>query len=335
MRNAIKKGELWLRNNRKETDGVCYWGSDSSEPQGDLGQRMECIFTSYYAVKGFLNPDDYEEDNNVDPIIISKTVTFFNQQADFFINEYASKIDTLTFGDFAKISSTICRIARGLFYLGDKLSQNRRDGLKKLLESCSKNPFMTSSIRVSDDLAKQYTATYNNNTPFDMAIALIILETNIITISKILDEYLNQQDSDGFWYLNFSSAYDIKTWSTAEALLVLEKAFEKYNDIALENEKDRIEEEKTQTLLQIKTLKEKNNSLKLNASFAIIVSSVLSIVGIVAILRWMNETPKENRNGTWDNFLELIVIPLIVNCLSNIWVFFKNIIELKILNKNN
>ncbi|MBQ4443497.1 MAG: terpene cyclase/mutase family protein [Alphaproteobacteria bacterium] len=324
LRNAIKKGEAWLRQHKREANGLCYWGSDSSEPQGDLGQRMECIFMSYYAVKGFLNPDDYAEDENDDQIIIARVVAFFNQQADFFINTYAAKINTLTLGDFAKISSTICRILRGLFYLGANISHERREGLKKLLESCSKSPLMTSSIRVSDALARQYTATYNNNTPFDMAIALIILETNITTISEILNEYLNHQDSEGFWYLNFSDAYDIKTWSTAEALLVLEKAFNKYNYIALDNEKQFFEEEKKNILHQIESLEKKNNSLRTSALIAIIISIALSVMGIIAIAIWSGLTPEENKNKILTYVLDILIVPLVINILSSVIMALKN-----------
>ena len=324
LRNAIQKGEAWLRTNKRESNGLNYWGADSSEPNGDIGQRMECIFTSYYAVMGFLNPYDYAEDENDDQIIIAKTIAYFNQQADFFINTYASKFDELTFGDFAKISSTICRIASCLFNMGADISLERKNGLKKLLESCSKNPFMTSAIKVSDQLAKQYTATYNNNTPFDMAIALTMLETSAATIGEIIKEYLDHQNSEGFWYLNFSDAYVVKTWSTAEALLALEKALNKYNYIELENERLLLDEEKHRASKQIESLEEKNTSLRRSALLAIIISIFLSVIGIIAIATWSALTPEENKNKILSYVLDALIVPLAINILSSVFMALKN-----------
>ena len=169
-----------------------------------------------------------------------------------------------------------------------------------------------------------------------MTNALICLEADPSTIRKIIEEYLKNQTAEGFWYLNFSSAYVVKTWSTAEALLLLERSLDKYNYIELENEKKRINEDGLKLQQYIKDLEEKNNSLKRSALFAIIVSIFLSIIGIVAIAAWSGFTPEESKNEILSYILDILIVPLVVNILSSVIIALKNsdIIKLKKIKKN-
>ena len=331
IKKAIENGETWLRKNKTEKDGMNFWGVKSTQethsatdPNKDEVHRMEYIFTTFYAVMGLLNPLGYPEDNGDDQTIIRKTISFMNAQADFFINTYSSTISHLDLGVFAKVSSTICRIVCGLNLMNADIPDDRKNGLKNLLLSCAQSPFMTSSININIDTAKQYHSTYNNNTPFDMANALLCLGEGAESISNIIHKYLEFQQSEGFWYLNFGSSYSVTTWTTSEALIILERALNKYNLIELANTRKLINEEKEKTNTKIRDLEDKNTSLKRNALIAIIISIILSVLGIVAIAVWSGLTPEENKNKVLAYILDVLLVPLAVNILSSVIMALRN-----------
>lgn len=331
IKKAIENGETWLRKNKNEKDGMNFWGVKSTQeansvidPNKDEAHRMEYIFTTFYAVMGLLNPLGYLEDNSDDQTIIRKTISFMNAQADFFINTYSSTISRLDLGVFAKVSSTICRLVCGLHLMEADISDDRKNGLKNILLSCAQSPFMTSSININIDTAKQFHFTYNNNTPFDMANALLCLEEGAEPIRNIINKYLEYQQSEGFWYLNFGSSYSITTWTTSEALIVLERALDKYHLIELANTRKLIDEEKAKTSDKIKNLEEKNTSLKRSALIAIIISVILSVLGIVAIAVWSGLTPEENKNKVLAYILDVLLVPLAVNILSSVIMALRN-----------
>ena len=215
IKEAIKKGERWLRQCSIQKDGYTFWcinkinNKDSIDPNKNEAYRMEYVFNSFYAVMGLINPDGYSEDDTGDKRLIAQATQFFLNQAKFFIDTYSSSISHLTISEFAKVSSTICRIVYALYLMNAEISDEIKEGLKSLLVCCAVNPFMTSLIQVKNNADGQYRAAYNNNTPFDMTNALICLEADPSTIRKIIEEYLKNQTAEGFWYLNFSSAYEV------------------------------------------------------------------------------------------------------------------------------
>lgn len=330
VKQAIDKGEHWLSSSKCciTKGGVTFWASEPVEKDvqidfnANVGSRMEYIFSSYYAVMGLVNPEVFFVRNDVDVALLDRTVRFFKSQAEFFIGNFKSEMEQIdNISKFAKVSSTICRIICALDMLSVEVPNNITNGLNEVLLSCSKNPFMTTSIAIHTDQLKSYGTTYNNNTPFDMANALICTESNSQIIKEIIDKYIDNQDPEGYWYLNFSSAYTIKTWSTAEALIVLNRALKKYNEIELSEQKHQIETITRKVTKQFRRIR----SLAIISS---LFSMVLSVIDILLIIKWISVP--ENKDSFWGNLLSILIIPLvlwIIGVLCNIIKTTYNIIK--------
>ena len=336
LKVAIKKGEEWLRRNCIEKDGYAFWEAKPTQrksninPNKNESSRMEYIFTTFYAMLGLINPKGYNEDNDRNRLLIKKTINFFNNQAEYFIAKYKSGLKILK-AQYTKIASTLCRIVNGLTLLKAVITDEVKKAFKELLSAHS-DLFTTSNITVHIEGIQSYAPAYNNNTPFDMANALINIGTNSSDLKRIMDAYVEYQTAEGFWYLNFSSLFVVTTWSTAEALIVLERALDRYSVIEYEEAKYQLElemkqmqesiiTERTREEVQKNELIVKNDKLRHRALFAMIVSIILSIVGILAIAFW---TSTPNANPVLKTILSVLIAPLAVNILSSIIMTFNN-----------
>lgn len=85
-----------------------------------------------------------------------------------------------------------------------------------------------------------------------------------------------------------------------------------------------VEEEKRMIL-------EKNEQIKRRTLFPVIMSMVLSIVGIIAISIWIANTPEMNRG--LEVFLEIVFVPLVINIITNIVMTLNNYDIIKIKRK--
>ena len=90
------------------------------------------------------------------------------------------------------------------------------------------------------------------------------------------------------------------------------------------NTRKLINEEKEKTNTKIRDLEDKNTSLKSNALIAIIISIILSVLGIVAIAVWSGLTPEENKNKVLAYILDVLLVPLAVNILSSVIMALRN-----------
>lgn len=337
IKDAIRKGEDWLRRSCVERDGFAFWETKPSQRKNEIdpnqneGSRMQFILTTFYAVFGLVNPKGYPEDSDKDRMLITKTIRFFNEQANYFIHTYKIDIERLK-TQYAKVASTLCRIVNGLYLLKATIADSTKADLKLLLQVCP-DPFTTSNIIMHIANVRQYAPAYNNNTPFDMAQALINLETGAEELKHIMSAYIDKQTAEGFWYLNFSDTYTVTTWSTSEALLVLEQALDRYGFIEYEEAKKELSQEKLNVQAAVseekerhgrinRALTEKNDKLRHRALFAMIVSIVLSIVGILAIAFWTAYTP--DANPVLKTILEALIAPLAVNILSSVFMTVDN-----------
>ena len=348
LRKSIEKGEQWLRLNCAEKDGYAFWEAKPTtklnvEPNKNESSRMEYIFTTFYAILGLINPKGYPEDNDIDRTLIAKTISFFNNQADYFIKQYRAELDSLK-TQYTKVASTFCRIVNGLTLMKAVMSDETRIGLKELLLACP-DLFTTSNITLHVENIRNYAPAYNNNTPFDIANALINLEINSFDLKRIMDTYLRYQTAEGFWYLNFSSLFNVTTWSTSEALIVLERALEKYSLIEYEESKHQLEQEKIQMQDAVSAEKaqlekhkaeliEKNDKLRHRALFAMIISVILSLFGILAIAFW---TSTPDANPVLKTILDALIAPLAINILSSVVMTVDNydLIKWNKTKKNN
>lgn len=120
--------------------------------------------------------------------------------------------------------------------MGGKIEIEVENGLKKILLSNIDEAYYTSALRVEVDTVQENSASYNNNTPFDIAIALFNFDVEYSYIKPIVTKFLDEQKEDGFWYLNFTSIPGkIKAWSTIEALMVIERALNYKQNTHLKN----------------------------------------------------------------------------------------------------
>lgn len=313
---SIQKGEQWLRKSIIQSSGCAFWGAtdtvgNSINPNMNERSRMEYILTTFYSLMGLVNPLRYPDSYDNDYDLIEKVYHFFIDQAEWFVNKYTSSsmLEKLHIVDFSKVASTICRIINAVSLMGKNLSVETLNGLKQTINLCSQNPFMTTSITINTNKIEQYTATYNNNTPFDMGMALVNLGADVSILEQIIDEYIKNQQIEGYWFLSFSSAYTIKTWTTSEALLVLERALEKYSEIKVRN----VEDTSTQRIAEL------NQNLKLTrryANIATIISCVLSviiIIGMICISQNISES-----NPYLSNIMLVLVIPLVITIIYDI-----------------
>ena len=322
---AIEKGEQWLRSNncRVEKDGYTFWtaapGNDISlaNPNVDERSRMGYIFSSFYAVMGFVNPPGYKVHNDEDTALLYKAARFFRQQAEFFAEKYRLGMEQLNDNSlqFTKVASTICRLIYAIDFLNIEVSEEMRNRLHDVLLLCAKNPFMTTSITVQTNISQGYYAAYNNNTPFDMANAFLSIGANSDIVQLIISKYIKNQNSEGFWFLNFSSAYKIKTWTTAEAIIVLNRALEKYIEIKHVEIQNNCE-------LRVQEFEKKYKKLRTNSLISTITSIVLSIIDIVVIILWISTS--NNKDTFWGNVLTILIIPLVLWIIGKLWDIIKN-----------
>lgn len=314
--NAIKRGEDWLRGECIVREGVAFWGATKKKaninPDVNERSRMEHIFTTFYAVMGLINPDRYKEDSDFDELLITKTYHFFIEEAKWFVQKYTSKskFDGLQPVDFAKVSSSICRIVNAFSLVGKEMPVEIHEGLSGVLKLCASNPFMISSISINTDNIQQFATSYNNNTPFDMGMALINIDTSDSNLlQSIISEYLTQQQTEGYWYLGFSEACIIKTWSTSEALIVLETAYFKYEELFRE-------EIETKYKNQATCLADQVNQIKRFTLVAAIVSILLSIVVITGLI-CLSQIIADS-HPVLSNIMLVLLIPILINIVYDI-----------------
>lgn len=355
VRQSIKKGEEWLEAIVAKRTSIAFWGaenkvSSSLNPNKDESSRMEFVFTTYYALMGLIDPPLYSEGSTVNESMIKKVYRFFCDQAEWFVNKYTSVtyIDKLEISDFAKIASTICRVINGLMLIEKDIPDVLISGLKKIVELCSQSSYMTTSITINTQKASSSAETYNNNTPFDMGMALVNLHTDANFIEEIVQEYIEHQESEGYWFLNFRSSYRWNSWTTSEALIFLEVAMKKYDDIRntevmifSKKKVEEIEKQLNQTKQEYdncidkikigydKQLEEVNNnynrkmkSVRNHILFLTVVSCILSVL-LGVNLAYTSQQISE-LHPTVSSILNVLIIPLIVNVIIDILKIFQS-----------
>lgn len=216
------------------------------------------------------------------------------------------------------------------------LNQVKND-LLSVISNGRKNACFTTTISIgtiSDP--NEFTKTYNNNTPFDVSMILLKLEDDVQLIISILKEYINNQMSEGSWYLNFSEVYKIKTWTTAEALICLEQAFEKYDIIVT----DAIEKYWKQKVFSIDTqlkkaenekscLEKENRELcdiiekdKIRNKLFTILIFIAIVAGLILGIKWIIDPANSEKPiyAFWANFILPIALGILSGLISN-WFF--------------
>lgn len=333
IKEAISKGEAWLRSHACciEKNGYIFWTAEpvssdeqsSIDPNISIKSRMEFIFSSFYAIMGFVNPPGYRVVNDIDTGLIDKALRFFEEQSEFFIGQYHQEVEpSLDALSLAKTASTICRLINVFDILRIEAPDRIKNGLKDVLRICSKSPFMATSIVMHSQNVREYTAIYNNNTPFDMANAFLGLGADSETLRVIISGYLEHQNQDGFWYLNFSREYSVNTWTTAEALIVLNRALEQYSEIELADRKAIIEQEKAELVENNNALQQKIKSLRNNLVMSSVISLILSSIDIALIMVWISDP--DIQDTLIGNVLNVLIIPLVLWVIKTVWELIKS-----------
>jgi len=327
--SAIERGERWLRTSCIEKYDYVYWDHKkndvSSDPNYDERSRIEFVFSSYYAIMGLLNPLGYHHRTS-DSALLAKASRFFKAQAQWFLDQYNQVLESSNAESLSNVASTFCRFVNVSKLLGGIFSTEMLNKLKTILAACSLNPFTTTKVMMETTFEGGDTGfTYTNNTPFDMGIALLNLETDVDTIHNIIITFLKHQSAtEGYWFLNFHSSYKIKTWTTSEALLVLEKALHVYNVLELEKQRKtsetqcaeakKIFEEKEKTMeTEKQKLCEDNTKMRKSLLLSAIISISLASSFIIGIVFWIsqssvNDTPLAQ-------ILRIVIIPIAISIL--------------------
>lgn len=321
INNAILKAENWLLTQKIEKGKMIYWVEGAKRnltPNKDVTARMETIFISFYALmglvpitNGFGKPKSLSTPTKD---ILRKVEFFFEEEAKWFINQYQNKAEKISQLEFPKILSTLSRITNAIFILDNVLSNDFlmqvKNELLSVILSGRENACLTTTISVGTiNEPNGFNKTYNNNTPFDVSMTLLKLEDNVQMIVSILNEYIINQVSDGSWFLNFSEAYKVKTWTTAEALMCLERAFEKYDIIAADDIEKHWKQEVSNINAQLKKAENEKDQLKVengelsnmiektkmqNRIFTILISLAI-FVGVALGIKWIIDPANEGK----------------------------------------
>lgn len=348
INSAILKAERWLLNHKVEKGKKIYWvdgANINANPNKDVTARMETIFVSFYALMGLVpctNGFGMLQSLSTSTIdILKKVKFFFEEEAEWFIDQYQNKKETISQSEYSKILSTLSRITNAIFMLDSVLNNNYlnqvKNDLLSVISNGRKNACFTTTISIgtiSDP--NEFTKTYNNNTPFDVSMILLKLEDDVQLIISILKEYINNQMSEGSWYLNFSEVYKIKTWTTAEALICLEQAFEKYDIIVT----DAIEKYWKQKVFSIDTqlkkaedekscLEKENRELcdiiekdKIRNKLFTILIFIAIVAGLILGIKWIIDPANSEKPiyAFWANFILPIALGILSGLISN-WFF--------------
>lgn len=345
--NSIKLGENWLRSCCIDRTSYAFWGTKAikpCDPNIDERSRIEFIFDTFYALMGLSNPRNYPENSQADESIIRKTENFFKIQAEWFINHYRNVLSKNEKIDLSYVLSTFCRIINVEDLFGHEIyDKTKKEEIKQIILKCD-NPFTTTKVVVDTSIIKEQGQTYTNNSPFDMGMALINLMDNVEILRNIIQVYLEKQNSvNGYWYLNFSSAYKIKTWTTAEALLVLEKALHTYKTLELK-EKEKINsalfegkvleiELQRNSLKMIEdTLFKENKRLRI-ILYSSVVLSLLLAFGVSAGIAYYISLP-ENKENPITGLFNYIFFPALFLGIGQILTFIADLLNRKKKNNN-
>lgn len=352
INTAILKAEKWLLAQKIEKNKKIYWAEDAKKganPDKDVITRMEVVFTTFYALMGLLpNTNGFGKHQTLSKEkkdILRKVAFCFEEEAKWFIKQYQNQVKILSQLELAKILSTFSRITNAVFLLDNELGDNSfmrvKDGLLGVISNGRENAYFTTPISVGTlNDAGGFTKIYNNNTPFDVSMALLRLEDDVDTIISLLSEYLNNQMSDGSWYLNFSETYKIKTWTTAEALICLEQAFEKYDIIATVGMETYWKQRVSDVQIQLEQainekealevvradLSEKLAKAKVKGRIFTILIIIMTFLGGGLVIKWI--TDPANAGSSTYNLFAIIIIPFIIGILANpFWNWITSLIH--------
>ncbi len=313
---AIKSGEDWLRSCCIDKTSYAFWGTKkikSCDPNIDERSRIEFIFDSYYASMGLSNPRNYPENSQRDESIRRKAGNFFRIQAEWFVKHYLNILSKNEFEDLSNVTSTFCRLINVSEYFEFEIFDNStKEGIIKIITKCN-TPFTTTKVIVDTNTVKEQGLTYTNNTPFDLGMALLNMRSDINTLRIIIQTYIEKQDSiNGFWLLNFSNAYKIKTWTTSEALLVLDKAFHNYKIMELEEQKKlnyaycedlQIKFDKQKVIIDLKeiALTKETKRLRIILLISVVLSLILAIGVCVGVAYYISLPENKDKpiTGIW------------------------------------
>lgn len=341
INTAISKAEKWLLSQKIEKNKKIYWAEGASKganPDKDVSTRMEVVFTSYYALMGLLpNANGFGASHSSSKSkkdILKKVEFCFEEEAKWFVNQYQSQVKKLSQFDLAKILSTFSRITNAIYLLDAELGDNSfkrvKNGLLAVIANSRKNACFTTPITVGTlSAASGFTKVYNNNTPFDVSIALLRLEDDVETVATLVNEYLNSQMSDGSWYLNFSESYKIKTWTTAEALICLEQTFEKYDLVVtdslamswrqqisdMQNQLSQVNNDNETLRNKVAELSNQLSKAKVTSKIFKILVVVMLVVGCILAIRWI--TDPANAGSSIYNLFAIFIIPFVIGVLTN------------------
>lgn len=345
--NAILKAEKWLLNHKIEKGKKIYWvdgANVSATPDKDVTSRMETIFISFYALMGLVpSTNGFGKSQSLSTstkYILKKVAFFFEEEAKWFINQYQNNAEIIPQSEYPKILSTLSRITNAIFTLDNVLSNNLlmqvKDGLLSIISRGRENACFTTTISIGTlNDPNEFNKTYNNNTPFDVSMILLKLEDKVQLIVSILKEYIDNQMSDGSWFLNFCETYKVKTWTTSEALMCLEQAFEKYDIIAtdgiekywkqkvsnIHTQLEEVENEKNDLMNNNEELCNKIKKIETKGKvFTVIIFSAL-IVGCFLGVKWIMD-PTNTEKPVYI-LLVTIIIPIVIGVLSvPLWNLF-------------
>jgi len=231
--NAIAKGENWLSKCCIEQNQYAFWWDIDVSNHSDINpneneeSRMKSIFCSFYSALGITNPYNFSSSSDKIEILKSKVCLFFKEQLNWFLDYYGSSKQSKAAKE--KLLPNVVSILFWIVNIAEFFGRNNvyddktAQKIKKILNESIFNSHIIRKIKINEEVE------YIDNIPYHTAITLMNLQTNIDDLKNIIEGFLKEQQSDGFWYGNFKNKYKVKIWSTSEALLVLEKSIHSYN----------------------------------------------------------------------------------------------------------
>jgi hypothetical protein len=207
---AVQQATEWLLQHQNPEGG---WGIEPTTTDGNASRLISTV----YALRSLLAQGQTSKSSQAVQRATSYLITLFNDDGGC--------------GSGLHAKSDVCSTSRALYVLIESGAQARSAPLIKKALS-----FITRHGDRWVVLTEKYVSrtasgmiTYHGNTPYDVLMALLSAGGHRSHVQQLVRSYLSAQNTaDGSWILSDERTVDtsISTWSTAEAVSALDRAWE-------------------------------------------------------------------------------------------------------------
>ena len=220
--DSKERGVQWLHLHRNSDGG---WGV---EPNGSEEGRESRMVSTVYALRGYFGCG-YTAENSKD---IREGVQYIVDS----VNEdggWGKKV-----GEASDPSNTaravIALIRSGVYASNSRIISNALKYIKSAKPKEGLWKLQTETYIVKGAPGQ---TIYNSNSPYDVLESFLRAGINNENVKELIGWYVQHQEDDGRWHLGSTGkkVEDISTWSTNEAIQVLDLACEKHLRYIFEN----------------------------------------------------------------------------------------------------